>query len=343
MFAFANMLPSRIEPMLMKIATVTTLLMIMAVVVVAACAPVNERTSAERPHNPEDRSIELQVRNQSSATTSKFESTDTFVSSRGVDIPVTLIRPHRGDQHLAPLLVMVHGHGGSRNEAGGFKEIAARLAALGIASIRMDFPGCGDSSESFSKNNLSNMLADIRASLEFAIGQENIDAERVGLLGYSIGGRLALLATASDDRYRLIAMWAPDGQNGEANMANFVGGREAYSALKSIATSDGYAPFTTPWGQDQQLGLQWFLDLEQSRPMDAAERFTGAMLVVYGEHDEVIPPSTSESVLSAATSSRDVVRHVVKGADHGFGLYTEEPALTEELLTTTIDFISSRL
>ena len=105
----------------------------------------------------------------------RFESIETTVLSRGVDIPVTFVRPIALQNESFPLVVMAHGHGGTRNEAGGYTSVARGLAARGVASIRMDFPGCGESSESFVNNNLGNMLKDIQASRDFAVAQEQVE------------------------------------------------------------------------------------------------------------------------------------------------------------------------
>jgi fermentation-respiration switch protein FrsA (DUF1100 family) len=123
----------------------------------------------------------------------------------------------------------------------------------------------------------------------------------------------------------------------------FLGGREAYDKLKSRAAEEGFAPFTTSWGQRQQLSLKWFSDLEESRPLDAVRSFEGPLLVLYGDLDEVVPPATAEAVIAAATASSEVVRHVVDGAGHGLGLFNNKPALTEEAVNTTVDFLSQRL
>jgi len=68
-----------------------------------------------------------------------------------------------------PLVVMAHGHGGTKDENGGFTAIAETLAARGIATIRMDFPGSGASTEPFIQNNLTNMIADVAAARAYAI------------------------------------------------------------------------------------------------------------------------------------------------------------------------------
>ena len=67
-----------------------------------------------------------------------IEETALKLKSRGIEIPAVVNLPD-GDQTALPLVVLVHGHGGSKDENIGFPAIAAELAKRGIASIRMDF------------------------------------------------------------------------------------------------------------------------------------------------------------------------------------------------------------
>ena len=280
---------------------------------------------------------------QAATTAYEFESIDSMVSSRGVEIPVTYVHPVTRQDETFPLVVMAHGLGGTRNEAGGFTRIAESLAAHGVASIRMDFPGCGDSTESFQLNTLSNMLLDIEASRDFALTQSDVDGDRVGLLGFSMGGRLVLLTSSLDRSYKAIATWAPAGANGAETEIKFLGGSDAYAALRTRAMEEGFVPFTTQWGRDLELSAQWFTDTEESKPLDSIREFEGSLLVLYGDRDDVVLPRIPESVIEAAVRSPDVVRHIVKGADHGMGLFTDEFALSEEAVVTTVEFLSSRL
>ncbi|MCQ4808192.1 alpha/beta fold hydrolase, partial [Intestinimonas massiliensis] len=91
-----------------------------------------------------------------------------------------------------PAVVKNHGHGGSKDENEGFGGVAAALAEAGIATVRMDFPGCGDSTEPFTKNTLTNMKSDSNASLAYLLANYPLDADKLGIMGYSMGGRLAL-------------------------------------------------------------------------------------------------------------------------------------------------------
>jgi len=276
-------------------------------------------------------------------TAYEFQSIDSTVSSRGVAVPVTYVHPLMAEGESFPLVVMLHGHGGTRNEAGGYTRVAEGLATRGIASIRMDFPGCGDSAESFVNNNLSNMLLDIQASGDYARSQPQVDSNRVGLLGYSMGGRLALLHASSEGSYKAIAAWTPEARDGADNMISFVGGTEAWKALKTSAAREGFALFTTRWGQDQKLGVKFFTDMEESRPLDVVGNIKVPLLVLYGDLDDVVHPRVSESVIAGAINSPEVVRHIVKGADHGLGLYSDEFSLSEDAVQTTVEFLSQRL
>jgi len=296
-------------------------LVAVATLLIAACAPANEP----------------------SADGFEFESIETTVVSRGIDVPVTYVHPLVSMGDTFPLVVMAHGHGGTRNEAGGFTDVAEQLAKKGVASIRMDFPGCGDSTEPFTHNNLGNMLDDIQASRDFAIAQPHIDSDRVGLFGFSMGGRLVLLLSSLDPSYKVIATWAPAGANGSDTEVDFVGGADRFRELKETAQANGFAPFTTQWGQDQLLGAQWFTDLEESNPLDSIRSFAGPLLILYGDLDDVVPARIPEAVIAAAVSSSEVVRHIVIGADHGLGLFNERPDLTAEAVGTTVDFLSTRL
>ena len=272
-----------------------------------------------------------------------IETIDTTMLSRGVAVPVTLVRPVVGGGRRYPLVIMAHGHGGSRQEAGAFPAVADGLAKRGIATIRIDFPGCGDSSESFAENNLSNMLADLRAARDFAQATADVDESRIGLFGYSMGGRLAALLSEIDPRYTVMALWAPAVASGATREKAEFGGQENYDMLKQTARDTGAVEYMTRWGTRLLLGYRWFEDMEQSRPLDALAKFSGPILVLYGDADDVVPPPIAKAALSAATRSGDVVEVVIPTAQHGLGFYTERPEIAARVVEVTVDFLGSRL
>ena len=262
-----------------------------------------------------------------------FTASKILVPSRGISVPAVLTVPN-GLSNV-PLVVMAHGHGGSKDENGGFTAIAEALAARGIASIRMDFPGCGESTEPFTQNNNTNMLADIAAAREFALQNAPIDTTRIGMFGYSMGGRLAILSASKG--YKSLGLLAPAGMDGADSMYSFMGGMESYDKLVAKAKNDGHVIFTTPFGQVQDLGLQWFIDNEAAQCLEAISTYIGPVLFVTGSADTIIPFFTIENTATAAAASPRVQLVQISGADHGYGFYGGDPTLK----TQTVEAITS--
>lgn len=262
---------------------------------------------------------------------------DITLTSRGVQVPATVYLPALKAGEKAPFVVFAHGHGGSRKE-GGFLAIAQKLMEKGIASIAVDFPGCGDSTEPFRQNTLPNMKQDILAALRYMVSQPMIDAQRAGIFGYSMGGRLTLelLAERAYD-FLGAALLAPAGST--EDLKDVFGGAENYENLRHIADREGFAPFVSPFGQTQELSREWFAALDRM-PENAAElaaaNFAGKALVLYGEDDHIVHAPVCLRVAKALGA--EAVN--VSGDRHAYGFYGAAPALIAAIAARIADFFS---
>ena len=174
-------------------------------------------------------------------------------SSRGVQVPAIVTAPEGAAAF--PVVVMVHGHGGNKDEHRGFPAIAAELAADGIGSIRMDLPGCGESAEPFTASCLSANKADVRAAVRYA--RDVLGASSVGLFGYSMGGRAVLELLAEGDRPDACALLAPAADTQDLIQTAF----EDFDALHEEARAHGSARQFFSGGHYDELGLAFFDDL----------------------------------------------------------------------------------
>ncbi|MBI9107475.1 MAG: alpha/beta fold hydrolase [Spirochaetales bacterium] len=269
-------------------------------------------------------------------TTKVSETADYAIKSYNVEIPArdsvipaSVIIP--SGEGRFPLVVMAHGHGGTKDENGGFTNIAEELGRHGIATVRMDFPGCGESTESFQLNTLSNMIDDVDSSIAYLLENYSIDKDRTGIFGYSMGGRIALaMATDGMHNFDGMVLLAPAGD--ADTMVGFLGGQEAWDGYYATAQADGYTDFTTIFGAKQELSLEWFEDLLAYDPIDKGAEFKGEALVIFGEDDFVVQPAVSKATAAAlGCETLDVT-----GDTHSYSFYSDSPEIRSAILNGTI-------
>ncbi len=95
-----------------------------------------------------------------------------------------------------PCVITCHGLFSSK-DSDKFLSIARVFTDRGIAVIRFDFSGCGESTGSIADTTVTGRLAELTAVVQFA-RQHQLPGPRLGLLGSSLGGYLSLLYAAQD-------------------------------------------------------------------------------------------------------------------------------------------------
>ena len=94
-------------------------------------------------------------------------------SRRSAIIRATVIIPQTSRK--MPLVIFAHGFGAERTEGSRFTLIAKNIARNDIASIMMDFSGCGKSDEDYTAYCLSNNLTDMECCLAYMKENYRID------------------------------------------------------------------------------------------------------------------------------------------------------------------------
>jgi dipeptidyl aminopeptidase/acylaminoacyl peptidase len=117
-----------------------------------------------------------------------------------------------------PTVLMCHGLAG--HKTGKYRlyvHLAEKLSSLGIASLRIDFRGSGDSEGHFSETTIGSEVSDAAVALDYLRGRPDVDKSRIGIFGRSVGGTVALLTAQKSGPIKCLAIWAPlyDGQQWE--------------------------------------------------------------------------------------------------------------------------------
>jgi pimeloyl-ACP methyl ester carboxylesterase len=219
--------------------------------------------------------------------------------------------------------VLVHGGGVTREEGGFFTRLATGLADAGIASLRFDLRGHGDSEGRQEELTLSTVLNDIRVSL--AAVQDATGASDLALLGASFGGgicgyyaakrpedlsRLVLLNPQFDYKKRTIDTrdyWTNDVINDEkAEELNETGAIQFTPTLRH--------------GRPLLNEVFWL------KPNEVLGEIKAPTLIVHGNADTLVPIDGSRSAVAQFTALVALVE--IEGSQHGFAVHDDPQYLT---------------
>src|SRR6185295_15014513 len=155
-----------------------------------------------------------------------FTAEDVTVEAKGFKLAGTLLTPSSGKPPY-PAVVTITGSGQqTRDEylplAGlekyrPFRQIAEALASRGIAVLRVDDRGVGQSGgrETLTVSTSANFADDVRAQVDFLRERKEIDPARIALIGHSEGGIIAPMVAASDPAIAAIVLLAGTAKRGD--------------------------------------------------------------------------------------------------------------------------------
>lgn len=258
-------------------------------------------------------------------------------SARGTMIPCSVILQEK----KGPLVMFIHGFKADRTEGGRFTTVAKALAEQGVSSICFSFAGCGDSKEDFIEYCPTSCLDDMERAYSYMIEHCEIDREHLGMVGYSMGGRLTSLFSLRHPEFKTLGFWAA--ANFSGNMDHFHPGMTDAEALE-MAKRDGFVPYFNDFdGQTLHMSYQFYKDMMVLNPVYALRHFEGAALVCQGDADDTVLPEIAYQTMEHLGQASKKELHIVHGANHGFGLWDDHMEQSKELTDTTIRFFSENL
>ena len=118
-----------------------------------------------------------------------------------------------------PVMVTISGSGPQDRNSNIFEHkpfwvIADYLARLGIAVLRYDDRGVGDSTNSKTEATSADLAGDVIAAVTFLLDHPDIDPNRIGLIGHSEGGMIAPMVATEIEDIALIVLLAGPGVPG---------------------------------------------------------------------------------------------------------------------------------
>ncbi len=134
--------------------------------------------------------------------------------SAGIKLGGTLTIPESGNQFPAVLLITGSGQQNRNEEIFGHKPfwvIADYLTRRGIAVLRVDDRGVGESTGNFTASTTKDFATDVLAGVEYLKSRKEINPKEIGLIGHSEGGIIAPMVAAETNDVAFIVMMAGTG------------------------------------------------------------------------------------------------------------------------------------
>ncbi len=261
-----------------------------------------------------------------------YDSKSLLIPNATYEIPSILTLPH--NINCCPVIVMLHGTGSNKDEAGNaYEKLAIKLAANGIASLRFDFIGTGDSSLDYIHYNLSSAISDVNAVIDFLNHTDIFQPQKIGILGWSQGGTIALLSANKNNRIQSVVTWAAS-----VNLAKNIIRKDNYQSAKL----NGYSWLEFSWREPLRLGLKWYEEVLNTDVLKEVEQIESPILAINGTRDNVVPTADAHNIVKASpnTSSRVLL---IENADHTLGVFNKDLSLFDNICTETINWFKETL
>jgi fermentation-respiration switch protein FrsA (DUF1100 family) len=183
-----------------------------------------------------------------------------------------------------PCVIACHGLSASK-DSDKYLLLGDVLPVAGLALARFDFRGCGESSGREEDTTIASRIEDVEAVLAHLDGHPRLDG-RIGLLGSSLGGFVALFVASGRPDTPIVTWNAP-------------------ASLTELANDD--------LRDNRGLGVPFAIEYMDGR-YALAPKGVRRHLVVHGEADDVVSLEHGMQLLDQAAEPCDLL--VIAGADH---------------------------
>lgn len=253
------------------------------------------------------------------------------VPAKGGHILAATLTMPSGTSGRVPVVVTISGSGGQDRDEyiplvpgyRPFRQYADSLGRRGIAVLRFDDRGVGESTGDHATATSADFADDVRSLVTWLRARPDIDPDRIMLMGHSEGGLIAPMVAATDPRLAGIVLLAGPGEKGEPilrfQIRNSIEKAEGFTAVQrdsALKTIDAtiVSMKSSPW-------MRFFLDYD---PLPTARRVKVPVYVVQGATDQQVLPGQAAMIERALREggNTDVTVKVFTDRNH---LFLDDP------------------
>lgn len=178
-------------------------------------------------------------------------------------------------------------HGGGHANADRYHNIQKFFCDRGIASLAIDFRGCGNSRGNMSESTLLDRIIDAKSSLDVFKKVMNFSDNHIFMWGSSMGGHVAS---------RLISQ--------HLNLRGLI-----LQSAAAYGPSSEHINFGPKFTEAIQAHESW----KDSLAFTELSTYSGPTLILYGKNDQVVPDEIKKQY---AVSAQNTEYHILTGYGH---------------------------
>jgi alpha-beta hydrolase superfamily lysophospholipase len=189
--------------------------------------------------------------------------------SAGQRVVGVIHSPQHCEARQHELIITCHGFFSSKDSQK-YLEIADRFSVRGLAVLRFDFRGNGESEGSY--DILSNRIMDLKAAIEFAFRR---GYKSIGLLGSSFGGTTAIIVASETPEIKCLVTWSTP--------------CKLLDLFESISTKDVKGRSISQVPNRRAVGTSGLVEDLAGHDVTEASKRLSNILVIHCKGDNVVP------------------------------------------------------
>ncbi len=223
----------------------------------------------------------------------QFENADGFLLSARLEFPV--------DKRPEAFAIFAHCFTCTKNLLA-VTNISRALTSKGIAVLRFDFTGLGESEGDFADTNFSSNVDDLVVAADYL--RSNYEAPKI-IIGHSLGGAAVLMAASRIAEIQAVStIGAPADPPHVKHL--FQNSIEEIEASGKAEVSLGGRPFT--------IKKQFIDDLEKNDLASTIKSLRKPLLILHSPQDDTVDISNAAKIYNAAMHPKSYIS--LDGADH---------------------------
>jgi len=229
-----------------------------------------------------------------------------------------------------PGVLLCHGFTGQKIETHRlFVTMSRELERRGIASLRFDFRGSGESEGGFDEMTVGGEISDAQVAFRRLLLHRRIAPKRVGVLGLSLGGCVAACLAGRESRIASLCLWSAVADPAELLLSKMSPDEKRILRRKGYLDRAG-----------MPVGRAFFEGLPSIHPLADVARSECPAFVVHGTQDQAVPLDHARRYLEALKPRPAPVQKLfINGADHVFSTVK----WTKRVVAKTADWFARTL